>query len=50
MPPFFMVGLVRLYAYRNGVTNVFDFPREEAKHERRRLEQEGWVVYHTVEV
>ena len=45
-----MVGLVRLYGYRNGVTNVFDYPRSEAKDARRRLEQEGWIVYHTVEV
>ena len=45
-----MCGLVRLYCYRNGVTNVFDFTKNDAKGARRRLEQEGWIVYHTVEV
>ena len=43
-----MIGIVRMYAYQNGVSNVFDVPREKAKEERRRLAQQGWVIYHTV--
>ena len=43
-----MCGLVRLYCYQNGVTNVFDFPVAEARHHRKRLIQEGWVIYHSV--
>ena len=31
----------------NGVTNVFDYPVKEAKHHRKRLSQEGWVVFHS---
>ena len=42
-----MVGLVRLYCFRGGVTNVFDYPRGEAKHEAKRLTQEGWTIYFT---
>lgn len=45
-----MCGLVRLYVYRNGVTNVHDFEKHEARHRRKELEQDGWVVYHTVEL
>ena len=43
-----MIGIVRMYAYQNGVSNVFDVPREKAKDERRRLVQQGWVIYHSV--
>lgn len=42
-----MVGLVRLYCFRGGVTNVFDYPRADAKHEAKRLTQEGWTIYFT---
>ena len=42
-----VVGLVRLYVYQNGLTNVFDFPKAEASRQRRRLAREGWVCYHT---
>ena len=45
-----MCGLVRLYCYQNGITNVFDFPVSEARHHRKRLAREGWVVYHSVVV
>lgn len=45
-----MCGLVRLYCYRKGVGNVFDYPKNKAKKERERLTQEGWVVYYSVEV
>lgn len=45
-----MCGLVRLYCYQNGVTNIFDFPIKEAKDARNRLTREGWVVYHSVVV
>ena len=42
-----MCGLVRLFCYQNGITNIFDFPVSEAKYQRKRLAQEGWVIYHT---
>jgi len=42
-----VVGLVRLYVYQNGVTNVFDFPKAEASRQMRRLAREGWITYHT---
>ena len=42
-----MCGLVRLYCYMNGVTNIFDYPVKEASKARERLSQEGWVVYHS---
>lgn len=45
-----MCGLVRLYCYQNGVTNVFDYPVNEARHHRKRLAREGWVIYHSVVV
>ena len=45
-----MCGLVRLYCYMNGVTNVFDYPVKEARQQRKRLSQEGWIVYHSVVV
>ena len=43
-----VINIVRMYAYQNGVTNIFDVPREKAKDERRKLAQQGWVIYHTV--
>jgi len=43
-----VIGIVRMYAYQNGVTNIFDVPKEKAKDERRRLVQQGWIVYHSV--
>ena len=43
-----MIGIVRMYAIKNGVTNVFDVPRDNAKNERRRLVQQGWTIYHSV--
>jgi hypothetical protein len=45
-----MLGVVRLYAFRSGISNVFDCLPEEAKDLRRRLLSEGWSIYHTVAV
>ncbi len=44
-----MVGLIRLYIYRNGVQDVRDVPLREAKEARLRLLAEGWTVYHSQE-
>ena len=41
-----MLGIVRFYAFRNGVTNVFDVPFAEADKRRRELAQEGWQITH----
>ena len=43
-----MVGIVRMYAIRNGETNIFDVPQHDARHERTRLVQQGWIIYHSV--
>ncbi len=42
-----MVGIVRMFAYRGGVLNLVDVPKEEARKKRLQLSQEGWVVTHT---
>lgn len=39
-----------MYAFRAGVTNVFDCPRSEAARQYKSLVQDGWIIYHTVEV
>ena len=39
-----------MYCYQNGITNVFDFPIEDARHQRKRLLGEGWTIYHSVVV
>ena len=50
-----MVGIVRYYvlppALEEGEVqtarpSIFDFAKENATKERRRLEKEGWQVYH----
>lgn len=43
-----MVGLVRMYVYKQGVANVFDFPKSEAKQAYQRLLADGYTVYHSV--
>ena len=43
---FHVLGIVRFYAFRNGVTNVFDVPFAEADKRRRELAQEGWQITH----
>ena len=43
-----MCGLVRFYCYQNGVTNIFDFPKNEARMQYKRLTCEGWTIYHSV--
>ena len=50
-----MVGIVRYYVLPPAVEkdevqtakpSIFDFAKEKATKERRRLEKEGWQVYH----
>lgn len=43
-----MVGLVRMYVYKQGVANVLDYPKEEAKRAYRHLLEQGYTVYHSV--
>ena len=54
-PLFFMVGIVRYYVLpppveedeeQTAKPSIFDFAKEKATKERRRLEKEGWQVYH----
>lgn len=43
-----MVGIVRMYVYKQGVANVFDFPKSEAKEAYKTLLSQGYTIYHTV--
>ena len=43
-----MVGIVRMYVYKQGVTNVFDFPKSQAKEAYKNLLSQGYTIYHTV--
>ena len=42
-----VVGLVRLFAYREGKFNLVDIPQNEAKKKRLELTREGFVITHT---
>lgn len=45
-----MVGLCRLYCYRQGVFKLVDVPVKEAKRMHRELTLDDWVVTHTEHV
>ena len=45
-----MLGVVRFYCFRQGVTNVFDCLPEEAERLRKRLLAESWTIYHRTAV
>jgi hypothetical protein len=45
-----MVGLCRLYCYRQGVFKLVDVPIAEAKKMQRELTLDDWVVTHTEHV
>ena len=45
-----MVGLCRLYCYRQGVFKLVDVPVAEAKSKRRELSLDDWVATHTEHV
>ena len=42
-----MVGLARLYCYRQGVFTLIEVPKEQAKEKQRQMTREGFVVTHT---
>lgn len=42
-----MCGLIRLFVYKQGVGDVIDVTRQQLKQTRRRLHEEGWVLYHS---
>ena len=42
-----VINLVRLYCYRQGVFQLVECFRTEAKAKRLELSREGWVVTHT---
>ena len=42
-----MVGLARLYCYRQGVFTLVEVPKEQAKEKQRQMTREGFVVTHT---
>ena len=45
-----MVGLCRLYCYRQGVFKLVDVPVTEARKMQRELTLDDWVVTHTEHV
>lgn len=45
-----MVNLIRLYISKGTNTQVIDLRFSEVRETKRRLEKEGWIVYHTVHV
>ena len=45
-----MVGLCRLYCYRQGVFKLVDVPVTQAKRTQRELTLDDWVVTHTEHV
>ena len=42
-----VVGIIRMFCYRQGVFYLVECGRNEAKKRRIELSQEGWVVAHT---
>ena len=42
-----VVGIIRMFCYRQGVFWLVECPKPEAKNRRIELSQEGWVVAHT---
>lgn len=44
-PP--LIGLARLYCYRNGVFWLVEIPRANATQKQRELTREGWCVTYT---
>ena len=42
-----VIGLVRLYCWRQGAHWIEDYPTAEAPKHRTRLTREGVTVYHT---
>lgn len=42
-----MVGLARLYCYRQGDFVLIEVPKEQAKEKQREMSLKGFVVTHT---
>jgi hypothetical protein len=42
-----VVGLVRMHCYQAGRFWLVDVPIKEAKHRRRELAQQGWIITHS---
>ena len=42
-----VINLVRMYCYRQGVFQLVECFRNEAKNKRIELSREGWVITHT---
>ena len=42
-----VINLVRMFCYRQGVFNLVECCRSEAKNKRIELNREGWVITHT---
>ena len=45
-----VIGLARLYCYRQGVFKLVDVPATQAKEMQRELTLDDWVVAHTEHV
>lgn len=42
-----MIGMARLYCWRQGAHWIEDYPKVDAPRQRLRLTREGVTVYHT---
>ena len=42
-----VIGLARLFCYRGSKFQLVEVPPQRAKAERKRLNEDGWVVAHT---
>jgi len=42
-----VIGLARLFCYRGTIFQLVEVPPQKAKAERKKLNEDGWVVAHT---
>lgn len=42
-----MIGLARLYCYKQGVFHLVEVPKDQAKEKQREMSRMGWIVTHT---
>ena len=45
-----MIGLIRIYYFKEGISGVIDVEPREAAKERKRLMESGAVITHTTEL
>jgi len=45
-----VVQLIRIYAYKSGIFQLFDVPRKEGQNTKVKLIGEGWTISHITRV